>query len=388
MVLWTKEKMRYRENLKRKRKKKVKWLCKLYQKKKEPLPELYKGYVFKDQELGDEFQTETVVYDNVEVSREEEEALKLHPKFTTFEAVDETKVMAEVQKSFTKVRWERMNQERRREDEANGVSPRIREVWKNIETKTIDMRKMSSTDLPFNSRVYLPEGLDETVEVEMHQLKDKLRATVNEYVKSNKTNQKNLTTDQKRGIRSLKERRDNREIVIYQTDKSARMAIDSASNYVKCMEEHVEKDDVISEKDNKDIETLMNAHAVCWIRFMQAGQQTADTYRIKMSMRSRNNDPACLYSLRKDHKASVLRKDPQPDGEVVISNEGPPLRPVCDISDSVSHKLSYLLSNVIDELSSGETVCNSTEEMLASIEKCNENGIEEKHVLGSLDVKS
>ena len=58
------------------------------------------------------------------------------------------------------------------------------------------------------------------------------------------------------------------------------------------------------------------------------------------------------------------------------------------VSDSVSHKLSYLLSNVIDELSSGETVCNSTEEMLASIEKCNENGIEEKHVLGSLDVKS
>ena len=81
-----------------------------------------------------------------------------------------------------------MNQERRREDEANGVSPRTREVWKNIETKTIDMRKMSSTDLPFNSRVYLPEGLDESIEVEMHQLKEKLKATVSEYVKTKEFN--------------------------------------------------------------------------------------------------------------------------------------------------------------------------------------------------------
>ena len=171
LVMWTKEKMRYRENLKSLRKKKVKWLCKKYQKKKEPLPELYRGYVFKDQELGEEFQTQTVVYDNVEVSREEEEALKLHPKFTAFGEVNETQVIAEVEKSFTKVRWERMNQERRSEEEANGASPRRREVWKNIESNTIDMRKLASTDLPFNSRVYLPEGLDESIEVEMHQLK-------------------------------------------------------------------------------------------------------------------------------------------------------------------------------------------------------------------------
>ena len=58
------------------------------------------------------------------------------------------------------------------------------------------------------------------------------------------------------------------------------------------------------------------------------------------------------------------------------------------IEHLLSHKFSYLLSNVVDELCSGETVCNSTEEMLSSIQKCNERGIEEGDVVGSADVKS
>ena len=76
------------------------------------------------------------------------------------------------------------------------------------------------------------------------------------------------------------------------------------------------------------------------------------------------------------------------DGTIMVKDEGPPLRPVCDISDGVSHKLSYLLSNIIDEVCNGETVCTSTEEMLASINKCNNNGIQGEDVLGSADVKS
>ena len=93
-------------------------------------------------------------------------------------------------------------------------------------------------------------------------------------------------------------------------------------------------------------------------------------------------------SLRKDHKKSVVRLEQQEDGTVVNYDEGPPVRPVCDVSDGVSHKLSYLLSNIVDEICNGDTVCNSTEEMLSSIEECNRRGIEEGDVIGSADVKS
>ena len=69
-------------------------------------------------------------------------------------------------------------------------------------------------------------------------------------------------------------------------------------------------------------------------------------------------------------------------------NEGPPVRPVCDISDGVGHKFSYIISNILQELCYGETVCNSTEEMLAAVEETNSRGISENMVLGSLDVKA
>ena len=263
---------------------------------------------------------------------------------------------------------------------------KTKELWNNFET--IDMRKMASTDLPFNSRVYLPEALDDKKEIDMHRLKEKLQVITDEYKRNNKTIKRNLTKDQLSGIRKLKKRREEDEIVIYQTDKSARMAVDNTKNYIECMATHIEGDQVIGEKDNKEIEKLINAHAVCWLRFMQAGELTGDKFRIKMSMQSKNNDASCLYSLRKDHKVSLHKEEVHPDGTVTTSEQGPPLRPVCDISDGISHRLSYLLSHILEGVCSGETVCNSTEEMLAAIEKCNNSGIDEDDVLGSADVKA
>ena len=66
------------------------------------------------------------------------------------------------------------------------------------------------------------------------------------------------------------------------------------------------------------------------------------------------------------------------------------VRPLCDVSDSYGHKLSYFLSNILKEVTDKEpTVCDSTEHMLAGIRQANESGrIQEGTVIGSLDVKA
>ena len=372
MTIWSVEKEWIRSNLKTKRKKKIKWLMEKY-KPNIVIPDHYKGYSIKDQDLGNEFERSYKRYGEVELTEIESEALKLHPKYTIFDKVDLTIFEAEVEKSLAKVRWERG-------DKSNGERNKTEKAeWYDIEGNTIDLRNMSSTDLPFNSRVFLPYALSENAEMELQMLKMKLRKIAEEYTESKKNSrERNITKQQEQGLKRLKERRNDKEIVIYQTDKTSRMAVDDTKNYITSMEkEHINKDPIITKKENRNIENILNAHALCWMRFLKAGEETGDVWRIKMSMKSHHNEPACLYSLRKDHKI-----------EYDNNSEGPPTRPVCDATDGISKRFSYLISNLLQEVCYGPTVCNSTEEMLASINKLNDKGIGEDYVIGSADVKS
>ena len=66
------------------------------------------------------------------------------------------------------------------------------------------------------------------------------------------------------------------------------------------------------------------------------------------------------------------------------------MRPLCDVSDSYSHKFLYSISNILKEVTDNEpTVCDSTEDMMAAMREANESGrIRKGTVLGSLDVKA
>ena len=95
-------------------------------------------------------------------------------------------------------------------------------------------------------------------------------------------------------------------------------------------------------------------------------------------MLQQNSQYASLYMYRKDHKV---------DEDAI---KGPPVRPLCDVSDSYGHKLSYFISNILKEVSDDEpTMCDSTEDMLAAIRQANNtNEVKSNSVVGSLDVKA
>ena len=74
-------------------------------------------------------------------------------------------------------------------------------------------------------------------------------------------------------------------------------------------------------------------------------------------MKSRNNPAAPLSILRKDHKAY--------EDEFI----GPPGRPVCGGDVSYKKRLSHLISILLTDVHvEEETVCSSTEELLAEAE--------------------
>ena len=93
------------------------------------------------------------------------------------------------------------------------------------------------------------------------------------------------------------------------------------------------------------------------------------------NMISRNSTHAPFSGLRKDHK---IHKD---------AIKGPPSRPMCSGNVAYNHQLPHLV--ILTETVNNEpTVCNNTEELIAEIERLNQEGIGPKFILGSTDVKA
>ena len=62
---------------------------------------------------------------------------------------------------------------------------------------------------------------------------------------------------------------------------------------------------------------------------------------------------------------------------------------MCSGNVAYNHRLSHLVSKILTETVHNEpTVCTNTEELIAEIERLNQEGIGPKFILGSTDVKA
>ena len=373
--LWRREITRYNRNLKDTGRRKLQFLQNKYKKQRKIIPDEIDGILLKDQELGDEYNSTPRQYGGVHLEQEEKNVLSLPTKFATHSKVTEEECQAQIEKTMAKLRWECTA----REKETNGDElPRDDATWHNCETKEMDFRLMKATDLPFNKRISVPPPMNNATEISIQNLKTKLNTCTATYVENQHIGRiSNLSEEERRGLASLKEKKKRKEIVIFETDKSKRFSCDTPENYVQLGRTHIENDEDIDVKRTKDLGNLINAHSGMWVRMLKAGDKTNSSSRISSSMASKNNPPAPLSILRKDHK--------QYESEVV----GPPGRPVCGGDVSYNKRLSHLISIMLTDLYIHEkTVCLSTEGLLAEIERMNNEGVREDDIIGSADVEA
>lgn len=157
----------------------------------------------------------------------------------------------------------------------------------------------------FNSRVYLPKPLEEQQEIALQHLKARLLASVDSYIEQHQCDQyANLTPAERSGLKSLKRRSENREVVIYQTDKSGRFSIDTIENYIQSCQPHVAQDARITEEEYAKLKSQMNTHSTVWVRILQAGMSIEQMKRKKDGMVVSDCDFAPLYCLRPGHRTS------------------------------------------------------------------------------------
>ena len=175
--------------------------------------------------------------------------------------------------------------------------------------------------------------------------------------------------------------KEREEIVIFQTDKSGRFAVDSKENYIRASEPHLRNDITITEEEHVRCQKEMNAHAIMWTHILKAGANAGDRAesRIKgnMTIAAGDHGLAPLYTLRKDHKVCEDKET------------GPPVRPVCGGNAAYNSKFSHLISSILKHVwKDCDTACENTEEILAEVRDLNKRGIEGDVVIGSLDVKA
>ena len=235
----------------------------------------------------------------------------------------------------------------------------------------------------------MPDPLPEEEEIRVQNLKNDLvsvaRAYAEEEMKARgrgdkKDYHKNLTKEESEGLASLQKRDD---VVIFQTDKSGRFSVDTRDGYIEATMPHVVGDGIVEEAAHLRAQKEINAHATLWVRMLSAGEKastkgSSGLQRVKDSMQVHNHGYAPVYSLRKDHK------------EVQDEVKGPPTRPVCGGSAAYNNKMSHFMGLILRPVwQECETVCQSSEELLAAVRELNESGkLDERCTVGSADVKA
>ena len=277
-------------------------------------------------------------------------------------------------------------------------------------TKQFNYAKRRTTDLKENSKITLPKSGTPKEEAELEMIRKIILDEFNKYKKEldntnrrgrvsenrernakereNKTNKidkdtdkekredegkeredrnqewSNLTQSERRGLKKIRKRIKDDQIVVLKTDKSGKLAIMAKEEYLKIGLSKIEKDRKLTRTEIKKNEEKINSHTRMILKIVNAGEMHGHHKRIRDSKITHSETSAPMYFMYKDHK-----------------KEGG-WRPVVSGCNSNTLGLSNLLSDMV------ESVCGSvrdpyevisSEDMLSRIESFNDHVKEEKN---------
>ena len=318
------------------------------------------------------------VYGGVSLDEGEKAILSLPPKYAVSERISAKTVKTDLRKTAVKLRWEERSADVEPAEKEREV---IERATYNKANDTVDLSMVRPTDMKNNKRVILPQNhLGVVRETRLQVIENEVVAVARDVESRGGDRRSNLTVSQARGLDKLLKRMKDGEVVIYTTDKSGRLSIDSKENYDRAMSLHTSNmKHLTSPTDTiKRVENESNALSRIWIKMFGLGSGTSQDRRIAGNVTNKFSGPAPLYGLRKDHK-------------LVPEGDEPPMRPVCGACTGPNAAVANLVSTFIDHINVScrdERWCSSTESMIAEIERFNNTRETRECAIFSLDVKA
>ena len=330
--------------------------------------------------------------ETLELNEDEKSLLALGPKFCVRKRLDEDEFERELEECIAKVKWELMSREEK--DRREGADPSNAEIMSilteeekedveeyeeeqearrrmvyHADDRTWNYSRKRVTDIKGNSMVVLPgkcRKFQEEANLEM--LRAELKHCFKEFRGKNCNNkgeqESNLTKGEESGLKSLKKRFKNEELVVLPTDKSGRFGVMSMKNYLRAGEKHTRGDEEVDMKMVMSNQRELNGNMSMIIKFCKIGKQWNHGDRVRSTMVNNSLTLCPMYLTYKDHKGWK--------GE---NNTPPPTRPIAGgntgMNIHISEALSEILEPLVDAHSGGNEVI-STEDVKARMELLNE----------------
>ena len=176
-----------------------------------------------------------------------------------------------------------------------------RDVW--------DARGLRVMDYKHNSRVIFPKAQSGVQENNLEVMRAELLHHHREWVAANcnckKEQQSNLSKDEQLGLKSIKKRVADNEIVILPTDKSGRFAIMSMKTYIEAGMVHIKDDQEVGVAEKQANQTKINGAVSMLLKIFRVGTDCKHESRWRESTLSKSLEACPLWLLFKDHKNSL-----------------------------------------------------------------------------------
>ena len=173
----------------------------------------------------------------------------------------------------------------------------------------IDMSTIRATDIPTNKDLYMPGPAKLRKEIEIQTTRLDRLETVDKYIKEYcdsdgiMKGSQVLTDQEEKGRKEILEGVKTKDWLVYTSDKSGRIVLDTKENFIDGMREHFSNDPVVTEAEVRKGETVLNNHSRMWGRIFNIGSGTSGRRRCARGLIATFATIPVMQGLRKDHKS-------------------------------------------------------------------------------------
>ena len=132
----------------------------------------------------------------------------------------------------------------------------------------------------------------------------------------------NLSSKEQAGLKSIKKKIADGELVVLPTDKSGRFGVMSMATYIKAGMVHIKDDEQVGVEERRSNQKILNGAVSMMLKIFRVGKNSRHENRWRESMMSNSLEACPLWLLFKDHKNWTSSKGTPPPTRPVMGGNG------------------------------------------------------------------